>query len=76
MYTVIKYWQIKISSLKHKKDFGTALTQIKKKLPTEYQEQIEQYEDTPNLGLSNIRKELKKQKDLQLQEMRDQEATE
>ena len=36
MYTVIKYWQIEISSLKHKKDFGTALTQNKKKLPTEY----------------------------------------
>ena len=76
MYKVIKYWQTMISAIKHKKDFNTSLNNLKKQLPAEYLEQLKQYDSTPTLGLSNIRKELRKQKDLQLQEMRDQEATE
>ena len=76
MYKVIKYWQTMTSAIKHKKDFNTSLNNLKKQLPAEYLEQLKQYDSTPTLGLSNIRKELRKQKDLQLQEMRDQEATE
>ena len=46
------------------------------KLPEEYHEQIKQYDARSTLDLSYIRKELKRQKDLQLQEICNQEATE
>ena len=76
LYKAIKFWQLKISSLKHKKVFNKALANIKRPLIAEYHDHIQIYLDTPVLGLSKIRKELKKQKDIKLQELRNQESTE
>ena len=76
LYSILKYWQIKISEVKNKKDFSGPLNSIRKNIKEKYHDHILQYNESPKEGLSIIRKELLKEKNLKLQEMRDQEAAE
>ena len=76
LYSILKYWQIKISEIKNKKDFSGPLNKIRKNIREKYHEHLLEYNESPKKGLSIIKQELLKEKKLKLQEIRDQEAAE
>ena len=76
LYSILKYWQIKISEVKNKKDFSGPLNNIRKNIKEKYYDHLLQYNESPKKGLSTIKQELTKEKKLKLQEIRDQEAAE